>query len=352
MRIKSHLLSDNQSIALVETIDAYTKENHFEEKQITIKNEDIQNINSSILIAEGIVISDLQMRFSTPQKIETEIIGESIIMHFICGYNVKTTIDDLVNTTYNSENTHNILYGSNLKATFDIPPNEEINYLSIILSLDYYYKVINKNWDLHKEFSKNIQIQKTSYLHSTHIPFSPNIQWIIHEIKNCKYEGAVKKIYLESKIKELLITQLESITPKSKTKKTPIEEEDYIKLQEAKLILDNNFTHAPSLPELSRAISLNEFKLKKGFKACFSITVKGYVTKLRMEYAKHLFKKNDTTTVGEVAYKCGYKDVSHFSATFKLFYGFTPISFRNMNLKLHLIYWGFEEFLPLFLYNS
>ena len=64
-----------------------------------------------------------------------------------------------------------------------------------------------------------------------------------------------------------------------------------------------------------------------------------------MEYAKDLFK-NKTSSVGEVAYKCGYKDVSHFSAAFKQFYGFSPIRFRNLNIKFHLLYWSLEEFLP------
>jgi AraC-like DNA-binding protein len=41
-----------------------------------------------------------------------------------------------------------------------------------------------------------------------------------------------------------------------------------------------------------------------------------------MERAKELLK-NEILNVSEVAYQCGYKDVSHFSAAFKQFYGFT-----------------------------
>jgi AraC-like DNA-binding protein len=157
-------------------------------------------------------------------------------------------------------------------------------------------------------------------------------------------------MYLEAKIKELLILQLDTLVKKP-LEKALINEEDYLKLQKAKLILEANFTNAPSLPELSRAISLNEFKLKKGFKSCFETTVKGYITKLRMEYAKNLFK-NKATNVGEVAYRCGYKDVSHFSAAFKLFYGFTPISFRKLDrtTKLSFFYWSFPDILTLDLF--
>ena len=150
-------------------------------------------------------------------------------------------------------------------------------------------------------------------------------------------------MYLEAKIKELLILQLDTLIKKPQNK-VHIDEEDFKKLLKAKLILETNFTNAPTLVELSRIISLNEFKLKKGFKACFATTVKSYITKLRMEYAKDLFK-NKASNVGEVAYKCGYKDVSHFSAAFKLFYGFTPISFRKLNpsAKFCLLYCDFLE---------
>lgn len=154
-------------------------------------------------------------------------------------------------------------------------------------------------------------------------------------------------MYLEAKIKELLTLQLETLLTKPH-EDIIIGKEDYDKLQEAKLILEANFTNAPTLPELSRIISLNEFKLKKGFKACFKTTVKGYITKLRMEYAKDLFK-NKTSNVGEVAEKCGYKDVSHFSSAFKLFYGATPASFRNNHwgVKFSLLYWEFFDVVSL-----
>nr|WP_262916179.1 AraC family transcriptional regulator [Flavobacterium algicola] len=139
-------------------------------------------------------------------------------------------------------------------------------------------------------------------------------------------------MYIETKVKELVVLQIESLL-NTIDEKLIVDSDDYDKLHEAKLILENNFTNAPTLPELSRIIALNEFKLKKGFKACFQTTVKGYITKLRMEYAKNLFR-NKTLNVGEVAEKCGYKDVSHFSSAFKLFYGFTPVSFRKNHLSL------------------
>ncbi|PXY45262.1 helix-turn-helix domain-containing protein [Flavobacterium hydrophilum] len=345
MRFKSIILGEEEPIIDIET-GAYNQKNHFTEEKVSIKKDNLGEITSVNLVTEDILIIDIQMYFSTPQTIRTEMIGESVVLNFICCNNVEANIDEVESEKYTTENTHNILYTSKLNATFKIPESEKINYLSIILSPDFYSKLINENWDLHQKFSKNIQQKKSGYLTPKYVPFNSEIQWAIHEIKNCKYSGSMKKMYLEAKIKELLIFQLESL--KEFEAKAPVDEKDYKKLLEAKRILERNFTNAPSLLELSRLISLNEFKLKKGFKACFETTVKSYVTKLRMEYAKKLFK-NKNSNVGEVAYKCGYKDVSHFSAAFKTFYGFTPMDFRKINIftKLNFLFWELIDIFPL-----
>ncbi|MDR7208333.1 AraC family transcriptional regulator [Flavobacterium piscis] len=346
MEFKSIILGHEQPIINVETGDLYNPKSHFTEEKISIKNEEVEEITFTSLITEGILIIDAQMLFSTPQTIITQMIGESVVMNFICCNNLETYIDEVESEKYTTENTHNILYTSQYNATFKIPAFEEINYLSIILSLDFYSNLINEDWNLHQNFSKKISQKKSGYLTPKYVPFNSDIQWVIHEIKNCKYTGSLKKMYLESKIKELLILQFDSL--KRPQNKVPVDEKDFKKLLEAKRILETNFTNAPTLLELSRLISLNEFKLKKGFKACFSTTVKSYVTKLRMEHAKNLFK-NKVSNVGEVAYKCGYKDVSHFSAAFKSFYGFTPISFRKINVytKLHFLFLELMDIFPL-----
>ncbi|WP_281337026.1 helix-turn-helix domain-containing protein [Flavobacterium eburneipallidum] len=346
MKFKSKILTHQEPIITIETADLFNPASTFLEEKINIQNGKREEITSKNLISDGIVILDTQMRFSTPQTIESEITGESIVMNFICCNNVEAIIDHVESEKFTTENTHNILYASNFNASFEIPAFEDINYLSIVLSLDYYQELINENWNLHPNFSATISQKKSSYLAPKSVPFNPAIQWIIHEIKSCKYKGAIQKMYLDAKIKELLILQLEALLEKSQKKNITIQDEDYHKLLEAKSILEANFTNAPTLPELSRMVSLNEFKLKKGFKSCFDTTIKGYVTQLRMEYAKTLFQ-NKESNVGEVAYKCGYKDVSHFSAAFKFFYGFTPISFRKINLgaKLYFLYWDFLEVL-------
>ncbi|BDU26831.1 AraC family transcriptional regulator [Flavobacterium sp. GSB-24] len=326
MKIKATLLTPETPIIKIQIGDKYCPKSILTEENINIENNDSEKISSRHLITEGLVILDTQMYYSSSKTVIFEIDEESVVMNFIYSSNVETQIDQLEGEKFSKENTHNIFYTSNFKASFTIPPFKQINYLSIILSKEFYYNIINEDWQLHEKFSKNILGKKSSYLTSKYLSFSPAIQWVTHEIKNCARQGALKRIYIESKIKELLIHQLEAIITKPPLKEK-IDEEEYNKLLEAKKILDNDYRNTPTLPELSRLISLNEFKLKKGFKACFGTTVKSYIIKLRMEHAKELFQSK-TATVSEAAYKCGYKDVSHFSAAFKSYYGFSPQKFK------------------------
>jgi AraC-like DNA-binding protein len=326
LKIKATLLTPETPLIKIQIGDKYCPKSILTEENINIENNNSEKISSRHLITEGLVILDTQMYYSSSKTVIFEIDEESVVMNFIYSSNVETQIDQLEGEKFSKENTHNIFYTNNFKASFTIPPSKQINYLSIILSKEFYYNIINEDWQLHEKFSKNILRKESSYLNSKYLPFSPAIQWVTHEIKNCTRQGALKRIYIESKIKELLIHQLEAIITKP-TLKEKIDEEEYNKLLEAKKILDNDYRNTPTLPELSRLISLNEFKLKKGFKACFGTTVKSYIIKLRMEHAKELFQSK-TATVSEAAYKCGYKDVSHFSAAFKSYYGFSPQKFK------------------------
>lgn len=326
MKIKSTLSGYEKPVINLEIKDHYDPKSKLIEKNIEIKKQDSEQIKSKILSTDGMILIDTQMYFSSPQTEVFEIDNECIIMDFIGFNNVETQIDQLENEKYLKANTHNISYTTKYNATYKIPAFEQVNYLAIIFSKEFYFQIINEDLRLHEKFSKNILFKKSSYLTSKYTKLTPAIQWIISEIRNCNRQGALKKMYLEAKIRELLIHQLESIIT-FPDKKDNVSEADYSKLLEAKKILENDYRSTPTLPELSRLISLNEFKLKKGFKACFGTTVKSYIIKLRMEHAKELFQ-SQLATVSEAAYKCGYKDVSHFSAAFKCYYGFSPQKFK------------------------
>lgn len=82
-----------------------------------------------------------------------------------------------------------------------------------------------------------------------------------------------------------------------------------------------------SLSELSRRFHLNEFKLKRGFKALHGTTVFGYLRERRMEAAAKQLR-DPQAGVLETALAVGYSNPSHFARNFKARFGLLPKAYQ------------------------
>ena len=81
---------------------------------------------------------------------------------------------------------------------------------------------------------------------------------------------------------------------------SPLCSRDIDRLQRAGRLLLTHMDAPPSLPELARAVGLNEFKLKAGFRSYFGTSAFGYLREQRMIRARELLVQRDLN-VAEVA---------------------------------------------------
>lgn len=333
MRLSARLLEVEKDYALKEVDDLYNRNELLEENHFNLNHPDIDFFNCKELSGSGIILLDAQMSFSSTITDLFQIEGDCILMEFMFNNkkNVEAEISQLDWIKPYEANTHNIIYSSNFKGRFKMSPHEPVCFLLILLSKDFYFQLIPENSKLHTEFSKNIFKQNTCALYDTHLPFNPAIHNIIQDIRNCHREGELKKLFIETKIQELLIAQLEMYKQEHLLKtQTGLNDEDFLKLKEVKKILDKEFKTAPTLGELSKRTYLNEFKLKKGFKACYGTTIRSYIIILKMKYAIALLNENKYN-ISEIAHLCGYNGLVQFSAAFKTFYGCSPSDTLNGN---------------------
>ncbi|MEJ8303329.1 AraC family transcriptional regulator [Saccharibacillus sacchari] len=100
--------------------------------------------------------------------------------------------------------------------------------------------------------------------------------------------------------------------------------EDVRRLHEARRIVETSSEHPPSLLQLSRLVGINDFKLKKGFKACFGTTVFEHVRATRLERAMALLREGSSVT--EAAMSVGYSNASAFAQQFFRRYAVKPSS--------------------------
>ncbi|MGG6269512.1 helix-turn-helix transcriptional regulator [Leptolyngbya sp. AN03gr2] len=156
---------------------------------------------------------------------------------------------------------------------------------------------------------------------------TPAMRSTLEQILYCPFEGATKRIYLESKCLELIALKLEQIkNTKTAITHSDLKPDDLDRICQAAQVLKDNLENPPSLIELAHQVNLNDYKLKIGFRQVFGTTVFGYLHQHRMEAAQQLLSDR-VMNVKEVAQAVGYKNQSRFAAAFRKQFGINPKSY-------------------------
>ncbi|MFC4601896.1 helix-turn-helix transcriptional regulator [Cohnella hongkongensis] len=154
---------------------------------------------------------------------------------------------------------------------------------------------------------------------------TPGLKRLVREMIQCPYQGAIKRMYLTGKAMELTSVYLNEMVLERET--GPVQpgltRSDIASLYQAKQLLDANLASPPGLSALTRLVALNEFKLKKGFKQLFGMSVHAYVIDRRLEVACLLLQEGKRT-VTAAAHEAGFGKAGHFAEYFKRKYGITP----------------------------
>lgn len=157
------------------------------------------------------------------------------------------------------------------------------------------------------------------------IQLSSKTQDIITELLTDNRKGILKRLFLESKVLELLSLQIDTDKTKKNESDTLIK-----KLYNVQHIINTNLHKHYAIPKLAREVLLNDFVLKKEFKRVFRVTIFEYVIQKRMEKARELLIHTNKP-IYEIADLVGYKNATHFSAAFKKVEQITPKVYRKKN---------------------
>jgi AraC family transcriptional activator of pyochelin receptor len=221
------------------------------------------------------------------------------------------------------EGQYNMLYAPELDTTIS-HLKDTSNIFSLQLTKDCFYDMVNgENAEL-ENIANRISNNHRVLLSDQWFDFGVDIEKCITDILNCQYTNEFKKYYLHAKATELFILALAPIYYGDKRSTAFIKRDtDREKLHAVKDFIRKNYSNATSLYELSRTFGLNEYKLKRGFKELFNISVIDFLITCRLEHGK-LLLRDANKSVGEVAYEIGYSSPEHFSKAFKKKYGISP----------------------------
>lgn len=223
---------------------------------------------------------------------------------------------------------HNMMYSNG----FDIEIKNktlEIETFGIQFPKQLFIDFTQNANDPIKRFSENILLGKSDLLSQNWRAIDYSIEHVIRQIINCNYSTELKKMFLLSKSIELLVLTAESYScTKNKTEIFIKNKSDKEKIIAVRDLINEKLNCPPNLSEIAKTIGLNEYKLKRGFKEIFNITVFGYLTEQRLNLAMQYLRDTQKTS-SEIAYSLGYATPQHFNNAFKKKFGYTPNSVRN-----------------------
>jgi len=218
---------------------------------------------------------------------------------------------------------HNILYSKEFDMTVQ-NRTLELETFGIQFPRELFIRFTQNGNEILKRFCEKIANGQSALLSESWGAIDPPIQQVIQQIIHCKYAGDLKKLFLLSKSIELLVLCAEACNL-SETKKDIFlkSDTDKEKIIAARDLINERLHCPPSLSEIARSVSLNEYKLKRGFKETFQTTVFGYLTEQRLNLAQQ-YLRDTNKTAAEIAFELGYSTPQHFNNAFKKKFGVTP----------------------------
>ncbi len=215
------------------------------------------------------------------------------------------------------------------------PAGTTTDVYMIYISLDDYFRLIKKEeWGQDHEFSHRVLHGKEETSVYNYHQVNLHLQSILLQLFQVDGSASIIKHFLDLKLRELIfqIYSLEKEQLNPALKAFP-DCEMVRKIDAVKKYIDENFQETPTLKQLARYASLNELKLKTGFKNRYETTIRSYIIAKKMEKALTLLKYHNSN---ETATLLGYQSVSHFITIFKKHYG-NPPSFFIQKDKLNLL---------------
>jgi len=279
------------------------------------------------IILENISIGYSNFYASYPIDFKFESDFETVEMHFALQGTTKASDAENKRRFDFQQGFHNIIYANGFKGSSEMHHPKSVQNFEVNLMPQFFKQYLTDDCQYFYQFLKNIQAQKTSMIYQKNFPITAKMRFVIQEILADKRVGMMRKMFLEAKVIELLMLQLEQIMATFATYSS-LKPADKEKIFAVKDILDKKINGKTSLIDLAQEVGTNEFTLKKGFKELFGTTVFGYWNELKMNYAQKMLLEQDIP-IYQVAEAIGYKNPQHFTTAFKKRYGIAPSTLKT-----------------------
>ena len=153
---------------------------------------------------------------------------------------------------------------------------------------------------------------------------------MFQQIRDCQAEGHTLKIYLESKVMELLSLVVKGMEQEQKHISVKLDYKDIRNLRKTVTVMKNDLAAYPTGEELAQIAGMSTARYQLAFRKYYGTTPYEDLKELRLNQALILLKNSDYG-IATIAAKVGYHNSGHFAKLFKKVYGLGPREYRNLH---------------------
>lgn len=257
----------------------------------------------------------LGVQFANPQR--------QLDMFFALSGELRRYQPDGVSSVICGSGQHTLFHEPTGRLCMDVAADSLLQFVSVRWHPDLLYSLAETYGDPLVMLAQQVMAGESMQLTATGLPVVSSLQTVLMQLVDVSLSGCLLKLFLEAKVMELLVLQLKQFQElEAGADRMPVPVTDFDKLEEVRRILQQEFTRPPTLAALSRAVGLNEFKLKKGFREAYGTSVYDWVLNYRLDVGYQLLQQQ--LSVSEVAYRIGYQHPAHFTTAFRKKYGIPP----------------------------
>jgi AraC-like DNA-binding protein len=160
------------------------------------------------------------------------------------------------------------------------------------------------------------------------LPLTAPMFELIAKLVDAPHSGVLGLMNTEAIVTELLCAGVAHLGLQSRPPRPPFSARELRCLHVARDILRNEMLHPPTIPEVARAVGLNETALKQGFRTLFGETPFDFSVRCRMQRALELLRE-ERMPMARVAEEVGYRHPTSFATAFRRHFGFQPKQLRR-----------------------
>lgn len=276
----------------------------------------------------GMQLTEFFLQAGQPFKLLEEEVKETAESVFVLDGGAESHFYNLPSSLRFKKNHHNFQYNQQFGGEHIIG-SSGFHALTITYDIKFLNQLLqNDDSPVIGQLANCLYQQKNFVAAEGALPFQGRVTEVVGSMRQCPFTGVTRYLFLESKMLELFVLQMQQVQAAAGKKDDCFTANDKERLFAVKNYIENTYLETFSLKDLAYKFGLNEFKLKKGYKQLFQTTVFGHVLQLRMQRARTLLQEK-AMNVSEAAFFIGYENVSSFCTEFKKRFGCSPGKIMN-----------------------